>query len=486
MSHPPVRAVFLGTLDVVEKPAAKRPRATHEPPAPSSSSSLGIAPGPAVRDVFVRWLGEQGFSVSPQLDLWAARGTAGRGVAATNNIAAGETLATIPVVVSMDHPCLVAVKEAVAHLSLTLQLAMAVLYLLHTPDDHVFKPYFNTLPRAVTNALQLTDEHRAALRGTSIEDELNVAIMEQRHKTVVLPILQQHRSLWPRSSYSFDAFKHAVFLLMSRGFFCSDIGGPYLVPVADAFNHSNDHRCTHLELENGVFRMKAERDIAKGEEVFNTYGPIGNARLFHTYGFIEQGNRFNEVHLSRQLVVDACEEWCVQQRQTPALLKRKREVLECCKLLLDVFVLDKADMLPNVFLTVLQVYAMEEDEFAAFQVNPALLGADFDADDPTFVAAVYALTIHVVGCKLRSYAGAELSLKQEQAAITAAEQAGDGPQRCILTIRHEERRMLMELQAQVVQELRELREAEVEGEAATPVDEVESSDEDDESESSAG
>lgn len=42
--------------------------------------------------------------------------------------------------------------------------------------------------------------------------------------------------------------------------------------------------------------------------------------------------------------------------------------------------------------------------------NPALLGADFDAEDPSFISAVYALTIHVLGCKLRSYAGAQPGL----------------------------------------------------------------------------
>eukprot|EP00667_Euglena_gracilis_P013132 EG_transcript_13530 len=424
MSGPRLRAVFLGQLDVEER-AAKRVRADSLP---------DEAP---VREGFRRWLGVHGFHVSPKLDVWAARGASGRGVTAVADIAAGETLAVIPLVVSMAHPCLAAVKEAVGHLSLTLQLAMAVLYLWHTSDDHVFKPYFATLPREVTNALQLTDAHREALRGTSIEDELNVSIMEERHQKLVLPILQQHRSIWPRSSYSFDAFKHAVFLLMSRGFFCPDIGGPYLVPVADAFNHSNARRCTHLQHEAGVFCMKAERDIAKGEEVFNTYGPLGNARLFHTYGFVEADNRFDEVHLRRGLLLEACEQWCLMQGQTPVMLQRKREALGKSRLLLDLFVMPKADLLPNVLLTVLQVYAMEEDEFEVFRMNPALLGADFDAEDPSFISAVYALTIHVLGCKLRSYAGAHLSLKQEQAAIAAAKASGDETQRCILTIRHE-------------------------------------------------
>lgn len=40
------------------------------------------------------------------------------------------------------------------------------------------------------------------------------------------------------------------------------------------------------------------------------------------------------------------------------MLQRKREALEKSRLLLDLFVMPKADLLPNVLLTVLQVYAM--------------------------------------------------------------------------------------------------------------------------------
>ena len=81
---------------------------------------------------------------------------------------------------------------------------------------------------------------------------------------LVLPLLQRHPDLWPLESHTFEAFKHAVFILMSRGFFSAEIGGPYLVPVADLFNHSHHKRCTHLQMEDGQFVMRAERDIAKG------------------------------------------------------------------------------------------------------------------------------------------------------------------------------------------------------------------------------
>ena len=90
-------------------------------------------------------------------------------------------MAKIPMFLSLDHSCLKKIKPLMESLSPTLQLALSVLYLRST-GDHSLRPYMDMLPQQVTNALQLTDAHRNELKGTCIEDELNVSMMEERHK----------------------------------------------------------------------------------------------------------------------------------------------------------------------------------------------------------------------------------------------------------------------------------------------------------------
>ena len=67
-----------------------------------------------------------------------------------------------------------------------------------------------------------------------------------------------------------------------------------LVPFGDLFNHNNPPDVVwswkeDAENKNDFF-MHATRDIAKGEEVFDSYGKLDNLKSLKGYGFIIPNN----------------------------------------------------------------------------------------------------------------------------------------------------------------------------------------------------
>ncbi|KIY68528.1 SET domain-containing protein [Cylindrobasidium torrendii FP15055 ss-10] len=121
------------------------------------------------------------------------------------------------------------------------------------------------------------------------------------------------------SKVPFESFTHAYSLVSSRAFLVDAYHGLSMVPIADAFNHSQDNhvhfeseydvcpecgavdRCAHdspppsptHELApsiDPVFEMVSNTVIPSGE-VFNTYGEdLSNADLLMRYGFMSDVN----------------------------------------------------------------------------------------------------------------------------------------------------------------------------------------------------
>ena len=94
-------------------------------------------------------------------------------------------------------------------------------------------------------------------------------------------------------------YRFATAVMLSRAFAHDQVGIAF-VPFADQFNHSSTQWQTRIR-EDGAdgFRMYAEKDILKGEQIFNSYGQVSDAWLFLTHGFTEGPglNPFNYVSL---------------------------------------------------------------------------------------------------------------------------------------------------------------------------------------------
>ena len=156
---------------------------------------------------------------------------------------------------------------------------------------------------------------------------------------IVSPFLQRHG--YQDTPSQWIAFRRAYTLVSTRAFLVDAYHGLALVPIADAFNHSEEHdvhletdwevcrdcgaleACGHddeedlsdLVNEDGSnvkaepivhsFDMVSDRPVNQDKEVFNTYnvergvgagaaggdaGGIGNVELLCRYGFVVEGN----------------------------------------------------------------------------------------------------------------------------------------------------------------------------------------------------
>lgn len=273
--------------------------------------------------VFLRWCASNSIDVREDAVefTFAMRGgsaAAGadknRGVEAKRDLARGEIVATIPFEACLTlRACsrsdiAASVETRLAETKLEagwlVGLTCALCVERNEPTSR-WRAYDKVLPRRENNVVSLWGEtERKLLVGTELEmtlrDELSAAKSEWER--VVEPIFARH-SL----ACSFEDYHDARTVVSSRAFTLSPNAGVGLVPIADAFNHrtgghdvnvgdgsaatttSGDALCVKVTKEDGVRR---------GQEIFNTYGMLGNANLLNSYGFAQEENPADKVHLT--------------------------------------------------------------------------------------------------------------------------------------------------------------------------------------------
>lgn len=95
------------------------------------------------------------------------------------------------------------------------------------------------------------------------------------------------------SESEFERLFHYAGCLISAYSFCEnpdqemDIA---LVPFADTLNHRTGFNNARLYFEKEHLKMICHADCPKGEQLFNTYGDLGNRDLLIKYGFADDPN----------------------------------------------------------------------------------------------------------------------------------------------------------------------------------------------------
>jgi SET domain-containing protein 6 len=78
-----------------------------------------------------------------------------------------------------------------------------------------------------------------------------------------------------------------------------------MVPMADMLNADAERNNARLFYEPDALVMKAIKSIAKGEEVFNWYGPLPRSDLLRRYGYVTDNHaQWDVVELPSQLILD--------------------------------------------------------------------------------------------------------------------------------------------------------------------------------------
>ncbi|KAK9162090.1 hypothetical protein Syun_002992 [Stephania yunnanensis] len=192
------------------------------------------------------------------------------------------------------------------------------------------------------------------------------ALIYEDWKECILPLLSSAPLKLEPRSFGYDQYVDAKSLVTSRSFEIDDYHGFGMVPLADLFNHKTGAENVHFtnvssdsgsdndqnaedqnghyddysdnlstddlpseingsptffsgetcgngnnmedasssEVDSPVLEMIIVKGVKSGDEVFNTYGYMGNAALLHRYGFTELDNPYDIVNIDLKLVID--------------------------------------------------------------------------------------------------------------------------------------------------------------------------------------
>ncbi|ORY90205.1 hypothetical protein BCR35DRAFT_287453 [Leucosporidium creatinivorum] len=280
------------------------------------------------------WLEEAQIKVHPALDI--IRADEGLSIRANASVEPKTSVARIPkqAVLSQRTSSLGQdrLSQLPSSLSPPLRLAVCLLHEQLLGSTSRWKEYLDSLPTDVVPIAVLwpnEGEARRWARGTELAKELKDVQLDPSSlaalfDSVVLPFFLSS----PTPPPTFAQFLHAYSIVSSRAFQVDSWHSLSLVPLADIFNHTDDHdvhlesehwvcpecgaldACEHDEAEESdttTSRQLVEDDscemvtverISAGQEVFNTYGELSNAQLLAFYGFALEANKYDHITLT--------------------------------------------------------------------------------------------------------------------------------------------------------------------------------------------
>lgn len=160
-------------------------------------------------------------------------------------------------------------------------------------------PYIDSLPEITDSPLFWTSSDAHLLEGTQLHSAVQsyLSFLEREYSFLSENVFSLDRSLFDRSTFSFDRFVWAFAILRSRALPPCDSGSDIaLIPGLDLANYSPSASGSRLEkAKEGFFPrrqlmvLKAHTGLSEGDEIFVDYG-IGQKNDRETaldFGFIE-------------------------------------------------------------------------------------------------------------------------------------------------------------------------------------------------------
>ncbi|TYJ37885.1 hypothetical protein E1A91_A05G405800v1 [Gossypium mustelinum] len=308
---------------------------------------------------FKRWMKSQGIQCSDTLDFMDCP-QQGISVRALSDLHEGDVVAKIPKTACLTIKTSGA-REMIESAGLDghLGLSVALMYEKSLAQDSPWAGYLQLLPPQECLPLVWTlGEVDSLLSGTELHKAIkeDKTLMYEDWKENILPLVYSAPQSLNPSSFSVKEYFAARSLIASRSFQIDEYHGFGMVPLADLFNHKTGAEDVHftsvspnqeyeddVDSENGdnnelskisshdkrdstcensyihsdsesdyssvtgedpmMLQMIMVREVKSGDEVFNTYGSLGNAALLHRYGFTEANNPFDIVNIDLELVL---------------------------------------------------------------------------------------------------------------------------------------------------------------------------------------
>lgn len=169
----------------------------------------------------------------------------------------------------------------------------AFILLEQSNPDSFWSPYINMLPQSFKNfPIFFTESEKKYFIGSPFLDLINERFEGIQDDYKAICAIDESFV-----KYSLIDFCKARMSANSR-IFAITVGNQEteaLAPLADMVNHQVVRNASWTySNERGGFVVKAEKPIAKGEQIFDTYGTKSNTRYLLSYGFIQDSNVFDD------------------------------------------------------------------------------------------------------------------------------------------------------------------------------------------------
>ncbi|XP_026875423.2 N-lysine methyltransferase setd6 isoform X2 [Electrophorus electricus] len=358
---------------------------------------------------FLSWCDKVKLTLSNKVYLSKEGTIAEYGMLAKDDIEEGHVLFSVPRHVVLRDG-MSAIKEVLEEGKGSLEsssgwvpLILALMYEYTCPESY-WRPYLSLWPdfKKLDHPMFWSKEERERLlKGTGIPEAVDTDLtnIEKEYKDTVLPFIGSHPELWDPEQHTLELYQSLVAFVMAYSFQEpvedeeeDEVSSPpMMVPMADMLNHVSNHNA-NLEYTHDCLKMVAVREIRKGEEIFNTYGPMASWQLLHMYGFTEPfpTNSNDTADIQMSSVYTAA----VQGTQSEA---EKRLLVDKWNMLCEmdmvrekgVFVFGKNGSLTDTELyTTLKVLCMSKKEFEEFQENEGWEEDDGDDEDSNMAQAL--------------------------------------------------------------------------------------------------
>eukprot|EP00210_Caulerpa_lentillifera_P005440 g5202.t1 len=395
---------------------------------------------------FLEWLESAGGFVHKGLDLFhVTKRTNDRGVFAKCDIKKGEQLLLIPNqktlhlrntmdTASQSGHCMSLHRVLEANQkSLTpfLRTVLLVLGEMTLGMDSLFFPYIQTLPtHAPASLITWREDDLTLLEGTGLSKNRDNSIFVDLYDKNLSPLMHHHPELWSPEIMSLEIVLNTAAIVQSRVFHLNrenwitnevhEDSTLYLLPGIDMINHTHDLELSNTELTkiqnemrvdlfdgkyitmNGCFTMKAEKDIARGEEIVHSYGTLSDCELLRIYGFVSPSdviNPHNELEVKYSELKTACLA-VLDQQAISKVSDRERFLQEKLNSQLPhiEFHLKIGQFLSDSMITILQVLLLPDEEFMELQEDSSdtdgyglILGVSFMDDSEWSEMVIIAL-----------------------------------------------------------------------------------------------
>lgn len=146
------------------------------------------------------------------------------------------------------------------------------------------------------NIVYWTDREKQLLQSTILEASLESIQPGTFFDDVIAPWYEKHAKEWAPEALIKDQFLKALSAVLSRAYTNEQFipstdkdqeYGHHFIPLADLFNHDASNPTASIVFDGNFFSFVSTSSIDADQQVYISYGPLGNSQLFENYGFVQ-------------------------------------------------------------------------------------------------------------------------------------------------------------------------------------------------------